>query len=105
MTAAETGDGRIVVIHHGEPEADNEDQCDEVREVESALLPGRERCLDAVPDNENSSEGAEQTLPHAIEDSQVLLHERIDSLKHGIEEVHGISLGGSAGPSMSYGKR
>src|SRR5208283_5931522 len=92
--AAKAGDWRVVVVHHGEAKTDHQNQAHEVGEMESATMLTRcERRLDAVPDNQNGGEGPKEVLPHAIEDPEVLLHERIDRLKHRIEEVHGISLG------------
>src|SRR5271157_3438338 len=92
--AAKAWDRRVVIIHHGEAKTDHQNQAHKVGEVESASMLTSHKCrLDAVPDNQNGGEGPEKVLPHAIEDPEVLLHERIDRLKHRIEEVHGISLG------------
>ena len=92
--AAKAGDRRVVVVHHREAKTDHQNERHEVGEVESAaVLTCGKRRLDAVPDHQDGGEGPEQVLPHAIEDPEVLLHERIDGLKYGIKEVHGISWG------------
>src|ERR1700730_10197236 len=87
--ASKAGDGSVVIVHHGETEADHQNESHEVSEVESAaMFSGSERCLDPVPDNQNCGQGAEKVLAHSIEDPKVLLDECIDCLKDRIEEIH-----------------
>src|ERR1700687_2870274 len=90
--AADSGDWRMVVCDYREAKADRENQRGEVREMKpAAVVAGGESRLDSVPSDQDGGEGAEQVLPHSIENAQVLLHQGVDRLQDAIKEVHTVS--------------
>ena len=64
------------------------------------MVARRQAGFDAVPHHQNGGEGPEQVLSHPVEDSKILLHERVDRLQHCVKEVHGFSVSSCSGPRV-----
>src|SRR5258708_1659684 len=104
--AAKAGDGRIIVVHHTEAEADHEDQGHKVSEVEAATMLASGECrLDAIPNHQDGGKGPEQVLPHPVEDPKVLLDECVYRSQDKVEQIHCGSSVVVPGPCSPYGRR
>src|SRR5207245_9638701 len=84
----DAGDGRAVVIDHGETESDCEKKAREIVELECVLPTGcRQRGLDPVPGNQDGGEQSKQVLAHGIEEAEVLCQKTVDRLIHELQEI------------------
>src|ERR1700674_5685648 len=85
---ADAGIGSAVVIHHGETEAEGEQEAREVIELERTSSAGGGKCrLNAVPHNQDGGEHAEQVLAHSVEEAEVVGEQLADSLEDKLKIV------------------
>ena len=82
------GIGCAVVVDHREAEADGEEQARRSCRNGRCLAAGGGECgFDAVPDDEDGGEHAEEVLAHGVEEAEVLREQVVDGLKDELQEI------------------
>ena len=79
---ADAGNGGGIVVDHGKPEADAQDEACELRHVDATpVFAGGEGGLDTEPCQHDGGKGAEEVLPHAHENVGIGIQQCRDRLR------------------------